>query len=101
MTRLIVVVNKMDDPTVNWEQERFDFIKSQLTAFLKKGIFNPKDVTFIPVSAFTGANMKEQVSKEVCPWNTSPSLLSFLDGMKAPDRNVVRPSLPPRGVLPL
>lgn len=68
----------------------FDFIKSQLSTFLKKGIFNPKDVTFIPVSAFTGANMKEQVSKEVCPWNTSPALLTFLDGMKAPDRNIVR-----------
>lgn len=83
----------------------FDFIKAQLTNFLKKGIFNPKDVTFIPVSAFTGANMKEQVSKEVCPWNTSPSLLTFLDGMKAPDRNTVRPAPSPaaycRHALPL
>lgn len=68
----------MDDPTVNWDQERYDAIKTQLTAFFKKGLFAPKDVTYIPVSAYTGANIKEQVSKDVCPWNTYVYRSSFL-----------------------
>jgi peptide chain release factor subunit 3 len=33
--------------------------------------FNPKtDVTFMPVSAFTGVNLKDPVSKSVAPWWT-------------------------------
>ncbi|KAL7415535.1 P-loop containing nucleoside triphosphate hydrolase protein [Mrakia frigida] len=95
ITKLVVVVNKMDDPTVEWSEERFEFIKSQLSAYLKKGLFNLKDVTFIPVSAYTGANIKEKVTKEVCPWNKSPTLLEFLDGMAAPDRKVNAPFMLP------
>lgn len=58
---------------------RFDFIKRELSSFLKKGLFNLKDVTFIPVSAYTGANIKEPVSKELAPWCKSvrTSLLPF------------------------
>lgn len=85
----------MDDPTVAWSEERFKTIQKELGGFLKKGLFLPKDVVFIPVSAFTGANIKEQVSKDICPWNTSPSLLQYLDSMPAPDRNVNGPFILP------
>lgn len=36
----------------------------------KKGAgFNPKtDVSFLPVSAFTGLNLKDRVPKSVCTW---------------------------------
>jgi peptide chain release factor subunit 3 len=33
--RLVVVVNKMDDATVNWQQARFDEIQHKLGAYLK------------------------------------------------------------------
>lgn len=33
---LIVVVNKMDDSTVNWDQNRFDEITQKLTPFLRQ-----------------------------------------------------------------
>ncbi|KAL7414189.1 P-loop containing nucleoside triphosphate hydrolase protein [Mrakia frigida] len=91
VSKLVVVVNKMDDPTVQWSQERFEFIKAQLSSFLRRGLFNLKDVTFIPISAYTGAHVKEVVSRDVCSWNRSPSLLSFLDGMAAPDRRIDAP----------
>lgn len=68
VTKLIVVVNKMDDPTVEWKKERFDEIKDKLVPFVRGSGFNPKAVTFIPVSAFTGANLKDKVAKSVCPW---------------------------------
>ena len=38
--RLIILVNKMDDPTVKWDQKRFDEIEGKLTPFLKKTGFN-------------------------------------------------------------
>lgn len=48
---------------------RFEFIKAQLSSFLRRGLFNLKDVTFIPISAYTGAHVKEVVSRDVCSWN--------------------------------
>uniref|UniRef100_A0A8C2BJ50 G1 to S phase transition 1, like n=1 Tax=Cyprinus carpio TaxID=7962 RepID=A0A8C2BJ50_CYPCA len=57
---LIVLVNKMDDPTVNWSLERYEECKEKLVPFLKKVGFNPrKDVHFMPCSGLTGANLKE------------------------------------------
>ncbi len=70
VNKLIVVVNKMDDPTVEWAQERFDEITTKITPYLKSVGFNPKtDLTFIPVSAYTGQNMKDKVDKKLAPWH--------------------------------
>lgn len=90
--RLIVVVNKMDDPTVQWEQSRFDEIVTKLTPFLKGSGFNPKtDITFIPVSAYAGQNLKEPVSKEICSWYSGSPLLQYLDDLNLGDRKISEP----------
>lgn len=90
--RLIVVANKMDEPTVKWEKERYDEIVTKLTPFLRSAGFNPKtDVTFIPVSAYSGQNLKDPVSKEVCPWYSGPSLLGYLDNLALGDRKISEP----------
>ncbi|WFD24417.1 translation termination factor GTPase eRF3 [Malassezia equina] len=87
--RLIVVVNKMDDPSVNWDQERYDEIVTKLSPFLKASGFNPKtDVTFIPVSAYSGANLKDKVSSSDCSWYEGPALLPFLDSLDMGDRKM-------------
>ncbi|KAG8558286.1 hypothetical protein GDO81_016937 [Engystomops pustulosus] len=66
---LIVLINKMDDPTVNWSIDRYEECKEKLVPFLKKVGFNPKkDIHFMPCSGLTGANLKEPV--ETCPWYT-------------------------------
>lgn len=39
--QIIVAINKMDDSTVNWSEERYNEITSQLSPFLKKLNFNP------------------------------------------------------------
>lgn len=39
---LVVLINKMDDPTVVWSEERYEECKTKLTPFLKKVGFNPK-----------------------------------------------------------
>ena len=86
--RLIVVVNKMDDPTVNWDKERYDEIVGKLSPFLKASGFNPKDVSFIPVSAFSGANLKEKVAASECNWYDGPPLLDYLDDLNLGDRKL-------------
>lgn len=69
VSKVIVVINKMDEPTVQWSKVRYDEIKDKLTPFIKAAGFNIKtDVTFIPVSAYTGANLKDRVAKGVADW---------------------------------
>uniref|UniRef100_A0A8D3DHM8 G1 to S phase transition 1 n=1 Tax=Scophthalmus maximus TaxID=52904 RepID=A0A8D3DHM8_SCOMX len=77
---LIVLVNKMDDPTVNWSLERYEECKEKLVPFLKKVGFNPKkDIYFMPCSGLTGANLKDPVSE--CPWYTGLPFISHLDSL--------------------
>jgi peptide chain release factor subunit 3 len=63
---LVVVVNKMDEPTVRWSQDRYDECCSKLKPFLKQcGYTIKKDVRFIPISGLNGANVKVEVSPDV------------------------------------
>ncbi|KAH9912629.1 eukaryotic polypeptide chain release factor 3 [Epithele typhae] len=96
VSKVIVVINKMDESTVNWEKARFDEIKDKLTPFIRAAGFNVKtDVTFIPVSAYTGANLKDRLKKEVCPWWDGASLLEQLDTMPMVDRKINSPLMMP------
>lgn len=96
VNKLVVVINKMDDPTVEWSKERYDDILSKLTPFLKGVGYNTKtDVEYIPVSGFTGANLKDRVGTDACPWFTGPSLLEFLDNTKTLDRKTNAPFMMP------
>lgn len=90
--RLIVVVNKMDESTVQWEKSRYEEIQAKLTPFLRSAGFNPKtDITYIPVSAYGGQNLKERVPKSICDWYNGPSLLEFLDNLELGDRKISAP----------
>jgi peptide chain release factor subunit 3 len=69
VSKVVIVINKMDDTTVQWQKARYDEIKDKLTPFVKAAGFNPKtDTNFVPVSAYTGLNLKDRVPKSVCSW---------------------------------
>ncbi|KAB5594287.1 Eukaryotic peptide chain release factor GTP-binding subunit [Ceratobasidium theobromae] len=96
VSRIVVVINKMDEATVGWSAERYNEIKDKLTPFIKASGFNPKtDVSFVPVSAYTGLNMKERVPKSICPWHEGPALLELLDTMPMVDRKINGPVMMP------
>jgi len=96
VSKVIVAINKMDDPTVQWDKARYDEIKEKLTPFIKAAGFNPKtDVTFIPVSAYTGINLKDRIPKSVCTWWDGPSFLEHLDHMPMVDRKINAPLMMP------
>ncbi|XP_073142826.1 uncharacterized protein [Henckelia pumila] len=85
VSKLLVVVNKMDDHTVNWSKERYDEIESKMSPFLKSSGYNvKKDVQFLPISGLMGTNMKTRVDRNVCPWWTGPYLFEALDGVEVP-----------------
>uniref|UniRef100_A0A6N2LJZ0 Tr-type G domain-containing protein n=1 Tax=Salix viminalis TaxID=40686 RepID=A0A6N2LJZ0_SALVM len=88
VSKLLVVVNKMDDPTVNWSKERYDEIESKMIPFLKSSGYNvKKDVQFLPLSGLMGANMKTRLDKAICPWWNGPCLFEALDAIEVPPRD--------------
>ncbi|KAI8878977.1 hypothetical protein K501DRAFT_297315 [Backusella circina FSU 941] len=96
INKLIVAVNKMDDPTVNWDKARYDEIVTKLTPFLKGTGYNPKtDIHFMPLSGFSGANIKDRAPADVCSFYDGPSLLEFLDDSKTTDRKINAPLMIP------
>ena len=100
---LVVVVNKMDDPTVNWQKDRFDECTSKLKPFLKSCGFKIKrEVKFIPISGLSGANVKDEVDPSVCDWwkkshtsgennTTVPTLIGLLDSFEIEGRDAAAP----------
>ena len=71
---LVIAVNKMD--LVEWKEERFQEIRSEIEGFLPKlGGF--RDVKFLPVSALNGDNVVD-FSKHT-PWYEGPTLLGHLE----------------------
>ncbi|KAF6001318.1 eukaryotic peptide chain release factor gtp-binding subunit [Cyanidiococcus yangmingshanensis] len=84
--QLVVVVNKMDEPTVQWSQERFRDICDKLTPFLKQIGYRPQELSWVPVSGYSGENLRERVSPSVCSWYRGGSLLEVLDALKLPPR---------------
>jgi len=96
---LVVVINKMDEPTVQWSKERYDECLSKLRPFLKGcGFKIKKEVKFLPISGLNGANVKDEVQSSECDWwgpmwkagdnNTNqPTLMSLLDSLKLTGRD--------------
>ncbi|XP_071105917.1 eukaryotic peptide chain release factor GTP-binding subunit ERF3A-like isoform X1 [Haliotis cracherodii] len=89
---LVVLINKMDDPTVEWSEVRYNECKEKLLPYLKKCGFNPKtDIYFMPCSGLTGAFLRYVVEDSLCPWFSGPSLLDYLDAMPSLDRSMDAP----------
>lgn len=96
VNKMVVVVNKMDDPTVAWSKERYDECISKLGAYLRGIGYNVKeDVVFMPVSGYTGEGLKDRITESVCPWYKGPSLLEYLDNMKHLNRYINAPFMLP------
>ena len=98
VNKLVIAVNKMDDPTVEWSQARYNECITKLTIFLKGVGYNPKtDLAFLPISAQTGLGVRDKIPKDVASWNTAPSLLEYLDGMDKLERKINAPFMMPVG----
>ncbi|KAH6577675.1 hypothetical protein BASA60_003937 [Batrachochytrium salamandrivorans] len=80
--RLIIVINKMDDPTVEFSKERYDECVGKIMPFIKGVGYQKNDIDVMPVSGFTGANLKDPVDSSICDWYSGPTLLHLLDNLK-------------------
>ncbi|PMD27752.1 hypothetical protein NA56DRAFT_743076 [Hyaloscypha hepaticicola] len=96
VNKLVVVINKMDDPTVEWSEDRYKECTSKLSQFLKGTGYNLKtDVFFMPIAAQQLMGIKERIPPGVCSFYNGPSLLEYLDSMAALERKVNAPFMMP------
>jgi elongation factor 1-alpha len=82
--QMLVGVNKMDDGSVMYAQDRYNEIKEEVTAFLKKVGYKPAKIPFIPISGWVGDNMIERSAN--MSWYKGPILLEALDNVNPPKR---------------
>jgi len=87
--QMLVLVNKMDDKSVNWSQDRFEEIKKEVSNFLKKTGYDPEKIPFIPISGWLGDNMIEKSPN--LSWYKGPTLFEALDSVRPPKRPVDKP----------
>ncbi|PKY03284.1 hypothetical protein P168DRAFT_255499 [Aspergillus campestris IBT 28561] len=92
---LIVAVNKMDDPTVEWSKARFDECTVKVSKFLEALGYKKDDLYFMPISAQRTLGVKDRVPKDLAPWYGGPSLLEYLSDMKMPERKINAPFMLP------
>jgi len=84
--RLIVVINKMDDPTVEWSTERYQECIDKFKPFLRQVGFSVKEVQFMPISGLGGHNIRDRIAPGIFDYYQGPSLIECLDDMRAPKR---------------
>jgi elongation factor 1-alpha len=87
--QMVVCMNKMDEKSVNYSQERYNEIKKELSDYLKKIGYNPDKINFIPISGWTGDNMLEKSEK--MKWYTGPCMIEALDALQQPKRPKDKP----------
>jgi len=106
--QVIVTVNKMDAPDVNYDQKRYEQIVAILKKFMKGLGFKVDQIPFIPVSAWKGDNLIERSPN--MPWYKGPTLVEALDSLKPPVKPVDKPlripiqnvySIPGAGTVPV
>ncbi len=87
--QMIVCVNKMDEKTVNFSEDRYNEIKKEVSDFLKKVGYKPDTIPFIPISGWNGDNMLERSANT--GWYKGPTLLEALDKIEPPKRPTEKP----------
>ena len=103
VSQLICAVNKMD--AIDWSQERFEEIVKKLSIFLRSSGYKESDITYLPVSGWTGENLVTPIT-EPLSWykkdenasNTvsngiirGATLIDLIDRLKPPERPVSKP----------
>ena len=87
--QLIVAVNKMDDASVNWSQERYNEVKNEVSRMLKMVGYKAEKIPFVPTSGWTGDNLVKQSDK--MPWYKGPTLIDALDTFELPPKPLDKP----------
>ena len=89
VAQLAVAVNKMDDQTVNYAEERYKECRKELESLLKVVGYDVSKIHFIPVSGWIGDNLVKPSAK--MPWYKGLTLIDTLDQFQEPPKPTDKP----------
>ncbi|KAL2861329.1 translation elongation factor EF-1 subunit [Aspergillus pseudodeflectus] len=89
LQRIVVAVNKMD--TVQWNQERFEEIEQQVSAFLITAGFQTKNISFVPCSGISGDNITRRSEDPNVSWYSGGTLVEELEATEAYSHALEKP----------
>jgi elongation factor 1-alpha len=87
--QMVVAVNKMDDPSVDWSEQRYEEVKDGISRLLKMVGYDTSKIHFIPTSGWTGDNLFNKSEK--MPWYKGPTIYEALDEFVIPQKPVDKP----------
>lgn len=82
ISQLIIAINKMD--LVKYDEAKFNALKEEVSALIRTVAYKPKDIDFIPISAFEGDNITK--ASENTKWYKGPSLVEALQKLSPPEK---------------
>jgi elongation factor 1-alpha len=82
ISQLIIAINKMD--LVKYDEAKFKALKEEVSALIRTVAYKPKDIDFIPISAFEGDNITK--ASENTKWYKGPSLVEALQKLSPPEK---------------
>jgi len=89
INQMVVAINKMDDASVNWSQERFEEVKNEIARMLSMAGFKVEKIPFVPTSGWLGDNLIKLSEK--MPWYKGPTLYEALDVFQVPTKPIEKP----------
>jgi len=87
--QMVVAINKMDDQTVKYEEERYKECRKELEGLLKTVGYDVSKISFVPTSGWKGDNLTKRSSNT--PWYKGPTILDSLDTFIQPEKPLKKP----------
>jgi len=85
---IVILVNKMDEASVEWSEDRFEEIRGQLLKFLRDYCEYPEqNIHWLPYSGFTGENMMTGIKNPKGSWYKGPTMFELFDQLPTPERD--------------
>ncbi|MGC9309420.1 MAG: translation elongation factor EF-1 subunit alpha [Candidatus Nanoarchaeia archaeon] len=87
VSTIAIAVNKMD--VVNYEQEKFNKVKEDVSQLLKQAGYKADEIPFIPVSGLKGDNLTKK--SDNLSWYNGPTIIEQIDKFPEPEKPVDLP----------
>jgi elongation factor 1-alpha len=86
---LVVAINKMDDQTVKYSEERYKECRKELEGLLKTVGFDVTKVPFVPTSGWLGDNLSKKSTNT--PWYKGTTVFDALNDFTPPPKPLDKP----------
>ena len=86
---LVVAINKMDDQTVKYSEERYKECRKELEGLLKTVGFDVSKIPFVPTSGWLGDNLSKKSPNT--PWYKGTTVFDALNDFSPPVKPLEKP----------